>query len=315
MIVGPVLVLFALGVVSWLVGSVQGRAVAAQTAAWLWGCLRGSWAWLMSLASRGVSRPGFPAAGAAKAGGKTPGGGRLPGKGKPSTGGVRRRGRLTVRGMVGKARRLIPTRRGSTPGSPSPQGSPPASPPVSPQRGRKGNSTRGGKGPVPPTVTVTSTTTITRRTRRTTPRDYTPHRAGDSGIRNTRESLRSHTVYGQTLAMVPAVTGTVAGYAFLIKRHRDEGEQHGLQGHAIALWDIAVQCAAAAEVAAEKAAQEPNDPGLRAAAERALDAAVEAVRDAAHFQASSLAALFAASDGSIPFLIPTIGLSGLRAAA
>ena len=66
---------------------------------------------------------------------------------------------------------------------------------------------------------------------------------------------------------------------------------------------------------AEKAAQEPNDPGLRAAAERALDAAVEAVRDAAHFQASSLAALFAASDGSIPFLIPTIGLSGLRAAA
>lgn len=158
-------------------------------------------------------------------------------------------------------------------------------------------------------VTVTHTTTRHRKT----PTDYTPHVAGDSGVTTTTESLRSHTVYGLTLAMVPAVTGTIAGYTHLIARHRDEGAAHGLCGEPLEWWDAAVAAAAAAEKAAEDAAEDRDDPGLRRAASVAADAASDAVRDAARHQHVFLAALFDAADASAPDLLPSTPLTGLRA--
>lgn len=321
-VIAPLVVLAALGAMSWTVGTAQGRGVVAAAAGWLLGSTRTVLAWMVGLFTGRSAVPVLVplAPGKAASPGKPV---TAPGKGNsspPRGATVRVGGRHAIR------RPLFPVKfppfwgwkrgrgNGGEAGSPPPPASPPPAPrspvPPPPPNGRTDSGGESGGG-----ETVTVSTTITRTTRTTTPRDYTPHAAGDSGAQTTRQSLRSHTVYGQTLAMIPAATGTVAGYAALIRRHRDEASTHGIQGHVLDAWDIAVQCAAAAEAAAEEAAGSPDDPGLRATAARALTAAVEAVRDAAQLQVVSLEDLFTASDGSVAFLLPAVPLSGLRAAA
>ena len=148
-----------------------------------------------------------------------------------------------------------------------------------------------------------------------TPKDYATatgpsHPRGDSGQSTADRSLRSHTVYGQTLSMIPGLCG-MTGFTHLVRRHADQGTGHGLTGGIAAAWEDAVAACATAETLADEAG---SDPEKTRAARAAVEAAVDAVRDAAHLQEATLAPLFEAADATTPHLCPSPPVAAFRAA-
>lgn len=148
------------------------------------------------------------------------------------------------------------------------------------------------------------------------PRNFAPtHTAGGVGRSTVTSSLRSHTVYGMTLAGC-IQSGGPSGGTFLIQRHRDQGIGHGLMGQVIALWDIAVEQVRIAEVAELMSGDARGDEthAAQKAAADALETAVNAVVEAAVFQSHALAPLFDAADATAADLNNTPPVAALRAA-